>query len=103
MANPIWKHEERSGYALRSLYRSYGYIPYKMTGCDQFQLNLQRGVAQNAGQLGFGVHLGGHQIQQQDLQRTDILRHSAGFRHDKDIFFCQRAGGRELVGNFDGH
>ena len=29
---------------------------------DEFQVNLERGVAQHPGQLGLRVHLGGHEI-----------------------------------------
>ena len=41
MTNPIWKHEERAGYALRSLYRNYGYIPYKMSRFEEYDLYVR--------------------------------------------------------------
>jgi len=41
MTNPIWKNEEQSGYALRSLYRSYGYIPYKMSRFEEYDLYVR--------------------------------------------------------------
>lgn len=41
MTNPIWKNEERAGYALRSLYRSYGYIPYKMSRFEEYDLYVR--------------------------------------------------------------
>ena len=41
MMNPIWKHEERAGYDLRSLYRSYGYIPYKMSRFEEYDLYVR--------------------------------------------------------------
>ena len=41
MTNPIWKNEEQSGYALRSLYRGYGYIPYKMSRFEEYDLYVR--------------------------------------------------------------
>ena len=41
MMNPTWKYEERSGYALRNLYRSYGYIPYKMSRFEEYDLYVR--------------------------------------------------------------
>ena len=41
MMNPIWKNEERAGYDLRSLYRSYGYIPYKMSRFEAYDLYVR--------------------------------------------------------------
>ena len=41
MMNPIWKNEERAGYDLRSLYRSYGYIPYKMSRFEEYDLYVR--------------------------------------------------------------
>ncbi len=41
MTNPIWKNEERAGYDLRSLYRGYGYIPYKMSRFEEYDLYVR--------------------------------------------------------------
>ena len=41
MTNPIWKNEERFGFDLRSLYRSYGYIPYKMSRFEEYDLYVR--------------------------------------------------------------
>ncbi len=41
MTDPIWKNEERSGYELRSLYRHYGYIPYKMSRFETYDLYVR--------------------------------------------------------------
>lgn len=41
MTNPIWKNEERAGYDLRSLYRSYGYISYKMSRFEEYDLYVR--------------------------------------------------------------
>jgi len=40
---------------------------------DQVQFNLERGIAQYAGKLRLRIDFSGHQIEKQDLQRTDIL------------------------------
>jgi len=41
MTDPTWKNEERAGYALRSLYRNYGYIPYKMSRFEEYDLYVR--------------------------------------------------------------
>ena len=70
---------------------------------QQIHLHLQGGIAQQAGQLGLGGDLGGHEVEQQDLQRTDILGDGAVRRHDEDVLASQLRGGGQVVGNLDGH
>ena len=41
MEETILKHEERAVYALRSLYRSYGYGPYKMSRFEEYDLYVR--------------------------------------------------------------
>ena len=41
MMNPIWKNEEQAGFALKDLYRSYGYIPYKMSRFEEYDLYVR--------------------------------------------------------------
>ena len=41
MTNPIWKNEERFGIALQDLYRRYGYIPYKMSRFEEYDLYVR--------------------------------------------------------------
>jgi ATP phosphoribosyltransferase regulatory subunit len=41
MTNPIWKNEERAGLALKSLYHRYGYIPYKMSRFEEYDLYVR--------------------------------------------------------------
>ena len=41
MMNPIWKNEEQAGYALRRLYRGYGYIPYKMSRFEEYDFYVR--------------------------------------------------------------
>lgn len=39
--NPIWKNEEQAGFALKSLYRRLGYIPYKMSRFEEYDLYVR--------------------------------------------------------------
>ena len=41
MTNPIRKHEERSEDQLKNLYRAYGYIPYKMSRFEEYDLYVR--------------------------------------------------------------
>ena len=72
-------------------------------GLHQLQLHLQGGVAQKAGKLGLGGDLRGHEVQHQDLQRTDVLGHGAGFGHDEDVFIRQGLRRGEFIRNSDRH
>ena len=60
-------------------------------------------IAQQPAQLGLRGDLGRHQIQQNDLQRTDILGQRPVLGHDKDILFLQGFCRRQTVGNFNRH
>ena len=41
MMNPTWKHERRPGDALQNLYRGFGYIPYKMSRFEEYDLYVR--------------------------------------------------------------
>jgi len=41
MTNPIWKNEEQAGFSLKNLYRRYGYIPYKMSRFEEYDLYVR--------------------------------------------------------------
>ena len=41
MTNPIWKNEKAVGLALQNLYRCYGYIPYKMSRFEEYDLYVR--------------------------------------------------------------
>ena len=41
MMNPIWKNEEQAGASLQKLYRRYGYIPYKMSRFEEYDLYVR--------------------------------------------------------------
>ena len=73
------------------------------TGVEKLQMDLQGGIAQQAGELGLRLDLCGHQIEDQDLQGADVLGDGPGLGHDKDVFTLQSRGCRQIVGYFDGH
>ena len=60
----------------------------------QFKMDLQGCITQQTGKLGLCGNLGRHQVQQHDLQRTDILTGGSAFRHNKNILLLQRSGSR---------
>ncbi len=72
-------------------------------GVEQGHLHLQRGVAEQAQELGLGGDLGGHQVQDGDAQRTDILVAGAFLAHDEDVFAFEGAAGGQGFGDSDGH
>ena len=41
MTNPVWKNEAQAGFALKELYRRYGYIPYKMSRFEEYDLYVR--------------------------------------------------------------
>ena len=41
MTDVIWKNEERAVFTLRSLYRRYGYAPYKMSRFEEYDLYVR--------------------------------------------------------------
>lgn len=41
MTDGIWKTEERAVFTLRSLYRRYGYAPYKMSRFEEYELYVR--------------------------------------------------------------
>ncbi len=61
---------------------------------EQGHFHLQRGVAEQAQQLGLGGDLGGHQVEDGDAQRADILVAGALLAHDEDIFAFEGQRGR---------
>ncbi len=69
---------------------------------QQGHVHLQRGVGQQPGDLGLGGDLGGHQVQDQDLQRADMLGQRPLPVHDKDIFLVQGIVGGQVLGMISG-
>ena len=78
----------------------FRFVGFRM---NQFQLHLQGRIAQKTGELGLRVDLGGHEIEQQDFQRTDVLGDGTRLGHNENIFFGKSLYCRQLVGNLDGH
>ena len=72
-------------------------------GLQQFHLDLKGCVGKFPQQLGFCGNFGGHQVQDQQLEGTDILVDGPVLRHDKNILALQSGAGGQRVGNFDGH
>ena len=70
---------------------------------QQADLDLQRRVRQLAHDLRLGDDFGGHEVQQQHLQGTDVLMHGAILGHDEDVLALQDVGGGQRIGDFDGH
>ena len=65
--------------------------------------HLQGRIADQAKELGLGCLLGGHQVENSNLQRADILGGRALLRHNKDVLFRQDFGCGQSVGNLNGH
>ena len=61
----------------------------------KFHIYLQRCVAQQTEQLGLGFNFGGHQIENHDFQRTDVLMHGPFMGHNKDVLGFQHFNGRQ--------
>ena len=72
-------------------------------GFEQLHVDLQGGVGQLAQDLCLGDDLGGHQIENQQIQRADILVQGPVLGHDENVFPLQHAGGGQGVWDADGH
>ena len=70
---------------------------------QQGHVHLQRRVGQQPGDLGLGGDLGGHQVQDQDLQRADMLGRCPLPVHNKDVFLVQGIVGGERFRDDEGH
>ena len=72
-------------------------------GTQQIHLHLHRRVGELAHDLRLGGDLGGHEVEDEHAQRTDVLMQRAVLGHDKDVLALELRGGREGVGNANGH
>ena len=72
-------------------------------GAQQVHLHLQRRVGELAHDLRLGGDLGGHEVEDEHAQRPDVLVQRAVLGHDKDVLALELRGGREGVGNTNGH
>ena len=66
-------------------------------------VELQRGVRQQAYQVGLRRNLQRHQVQDDDAQRADVLTVGACFVHHEDVFPLQQFYGGKLVGYSQWH
>ena len=87
--------------AVEALHMIGGRVAGLMIGhADQAEFDLQRRGADQAGKLCFGLDLLGHQVQQADAQRADVLTRGQFLVHHHDAFGRQhvdrRAGWREV-------
>ena len=67
---------------------------------QQLHLDLEGRVGQLAEQLGLRDDFGGHQIQNDQVQRAHILVDGAILRHNEDVFAIENRTRRQAVGNF---
>ena len=72
-------------------------------GTQQIHLHLQRRVGELAHDLRLGGDLGGHEVEDEHAQRTNVLVQRAVLGHDKDVLALELRGGREGVGDANGH
>ena len=72
-------------------------------GAQQVHLHLQRRVGELAHDLRLGGDFGGHEVEDEHAQRTDVLVQRAVLSHDKDVLALELCGGREGVGDANGH
>ena len=70
---------------------------------QQLHRYLKGGVGELAKDLGLGHNLRRHQVEDQDIQRTNVLMHGPIFCHDEDILAFQCRAGGKGVWDFDGH
>ena len=70
---------------------------------QQGHVHLQGGICQQTGDLGLGGDLGGHQVQDQDLQWADVLGKGALTMHDEDIFVVEGIVSRQGLGDDQRH
>lgn len=66
-------------------------------------VDLQGGVGKQAHELRFGLHLGRHEVQEGDLDGTDVLRRRPVFFHDENFFRAQNGIGGDVFIDDDGH
>lgn len=80
--------------------RVFGFVAVRV---NEFQFYLKRRVAEQSRQLRFRGNLGRHEVQNEDLQRADVLRDGPRLIHDKNILGRQCFRGRQAVRDHNGH
>ena len=69
----------------------------------QGHVHLNGGIGQQAGDLGLGGDLGRHQVEDEDLQRADVLGKGALTVHDEDIFVVEGVVSGQGLGDDQRH
>ncbi len=70
---------------------------------NEGQLHLQRCCAEKTRNLRLGGDLVRHQIEETDLQRTNILTNGICFAHDHNALGLENTGCWQIVRNFNRH
>ena len=83
--------------------RGRGVLRLVLGHADQRQLDLQRRRADDAGELGLGLHLLRHQVEEPDLQRADVLAQRRLLRHDHHALAPEHVVGGQGRGDLDRH
>ncbi len=78
----------------------FGFVSFS---AQQGDVDLEGRITQKPQQLRFCSYLGGHEVDDGDFQRTNVLLDSAIFRHHKDVFAFKRCTGGKISRNLDGH
>ena len=66
-------------------------------------VQLQRRITQHAQDIQLGIFLFGHEIQNADLQRTNVLMRCPVLVNNKEIFFLQLFLDRKIILNPNRH
>ena len=77
---------------LRRVFRGVG------RGLHQLDLNLQRCVREAAQKLGLRHGLVGHQVENQDFERADVLMQRAVLGHHEDVLVFEHGSCRQRIG-----
>ena len=89
---------------VKSLQVSRGDMAADVAGhLHQGDVNLQRCIAEQTQELVFRFDLGGHQVDNHNFERTNVLCDSTLVRHDKDIFAFQYFISGKIRRNTNGH
>lgn len=70
---------------------------------EQFDLDLKGRVREFAQELRLRLDFRGHQVQDENAKRTDVLVDRAMLRHHEDVFALEYASGRKRVRDSDWH
>ncbi len=76
-----------------------------LVGGDAHEVHahLQRRLGDEAQDLRLGLDLGGHEVEQADVERANLLLAGHVFLKREDALLLQNALGGQAVGNVDGH